>query len=176
VKLRILRAVGVLIAAIGGILIGYTCGMAAMYSQTMDRLGLLHGGSLATWDVDTLLDVEGVMRSVLPPPTAYTLATGGLLIVLIGVTVAFTATQTNYRPASNLFLLGALAVAAAVTLKLGPPVLGILLGIKKGGKINIAPYVAVPTAWLAWTVFISGIALLCLVIVGGFLFLRGKEK
>jgi len=171
-----LRAAGILIAAIGGMLIGYACGMAAMYNQTMDRLGLLHGGSLATWDVDTLLDVEGVMRSVLPPPTAYALATGGLLIVLIGVTVAFTATQTNYRRASNLFLLGGLAVAAAVTLTLGPTVLGVLLGIKKGGKINIAPYVSVPTAWLAWTVFIFGLALFCLVVAGGFLFLRGKEK
>jgi len=175
-KFRILRAAGALIAAIGGMLIGYTRGMTAMYNQTMNRLGLVNGGSLATWDVDTLLDVEGIMRSVLPPPTGYALATGGLLIVLIGVTVAFTATQTNYRRASNLFLLGALAVTTAVTLTLGPPVLGILLGIKKGGEINIAPYVSVPTAWLAWTVFISGIALFCLVVTGGFLFLRGKEK
>ena len=175
-KLRILRVAGVLIAAIGGMLVGYTCGMAAMYSQTMDRLGLLHGGSLATWDVDTLLDVEGVMRSVLSPTTAYTLAIGGLLIVLIGVTIVLTARETNYRQASNLFLLGTLVVAAAVTLTLGPPVLGVLLGIKKGGKINTAPYVSVPTAWLAWTVFAFGLAFLCLFVVGGFLFLRGKEK
>ena len=175
-KYRLLRVAGVLVAAIGGILIGYACGMAAMYNETMDRLGLIHGGSLATWDVDTLMDVERTMRSVLPPSAGYALATSGLFIILTGVAIVFIANQKGYRRHSNLFLLGALALAAAVSLTLGPSVLGILLGIKKGGEINIAPYVAVPTAWLAWTVFIFGVALFCLVVVGGFLFFREEEK
>jgi len=175
-EFRLLRIAGVLIAAIGGILIGYAVGMASMYNETMDRLGLIRGGSLATWDTDTLMDVEHIMRSILPPPACYATAIGGLFIILIGVAVAFTASQTNYRRASNLFLLGALAFAAAVTLTLGPSVLGILPGIKKGGEINLAPYVAVPTAWLAWTVFIFGLALFCLIVVGGFLFFREEEK
>jgi len=176
VKHRLLRVAGVLIAAIGGILIGYACGMAAMYNETMDRLGLLHGGSLATWDVDTLMDVEGIVRSILPPAKAYTITTGGLFIILTGVVVIFMANLTEYRRPSNLFLLGVLAFAAAITLTLGPPVLKILLRIKKGSEINLAPYVAVPTAWLAWTVFIFGAAFFCLVLLGGFLFLREEEK
>ena len=175
-RFRILRVAGVLIAAIGGVLIGYTCGMAAMYNETMGRLGLIEGGSLATWDVDTLMDVEGIMRFVLPPATAYAISVGGLFIILTGVVVVFMANQAEYRRPSNVFLLAALALAAGVTLTLGPSLLGVLLGIKRGSIITMIPGVYAPVASFAWAWFILGVAFFCLVGLGGFLFLRKEEK
>ncbi len=93
-----------------------------------------------------------------------------------GILVAFLADQPNYRQASYVFLLIAVALMAGVALLLGPSILAILFGIKRGGEIAIAPYIYVPTRWLAWSAFISGIAFCCIVVMGIFLLLRTKER
>ena len=78
--------------------------------------------------------------------------------------------------ASYLFLVTAVAVILGAALAVGPSVLNILLGIKRGGQVAIAPYLTVPTRWLAWTLCTVGVIVLCVFVTLTFFVLRKAEE
>lgn len=87
-EFKLLRVVEVLIAAIGGALVGFTYGMTDMYNKTMDGLGLIEGGTLGGLDMSTLYHVERLMSSTFPASKANVFGVAGLVIVLVSILIA----------------------------------------------------------------------------------------
>ena len=87
-EFKLLRIAGVLVAAIGGALIGFTYGMTAMYNETMDGLGLIEGGMPSYLDMETLYYVSRFMSEILAPAKEHTLVIAGLVIISIAILIA----------------------------------------------------------------------------------------
>jgi len=105
----------------------------------MAGVGLIEGGTPLNLDLDTVMQVSNLMIKYLSPARSYALAVAGLLIVSIGILVALLADQANYRQASYVFLLTALAFMAGAALLLGPSILTILFRNKEGRRDRHSP-------------------------------------
>ena len=86
-EFKLLRVAGVLVAAIGGGLIGFTYGMTAMYNETMDGLGLIEGGTPSYLDIETLYYVFRLMSEILTPAKEHTLVIAGLVTISIAILI-----------------------------------------------------------------------------------------
>jgi len=89
VDLKLLRIVEVLVAALGGAMLGFSYGMTVMYNKTMGGLGLIEGGTPSYLDVETLYHVERLMSNIFPASKFYIFGVAGLVIVSAGVLSAF---------------------------------------------------------------------------------------
>lgn len=83
-----LRIAEVLIAAIGGALIGFTYGMIDMYNKTMGGLGLIEGGTPSYLDIETLYHVSRLMTDPFPASKAHAFGIVGLVIISTGILIA----------------------------------------------------------------------------------------
>ena len=90
-KFKLLRIAGVLVAAIGGALLGFSFGMGYMHNRIMDGLGLLEGGTPTYLDMDTLYHVSRLMSEILTLAKGDTLVIAGLVIISIGILIALLA-------------------------------------------------------------------------------------
>jgi hypothetical protein len=89
VDLKLLRIVEVLVAALGGAMLGFSYGMTDMYNKTMGGLGLIEGGTPSYLDIETLYHVERLMANIFPASKFYIFGVAGLVIVSAGVLSAF---------------------------------------------------------------------------------------
>lgn len=96
---KLLRVAEVLVAALGGTLLGFSYGMTDMYNKTVGGLGLIEGGTPSHLDVETLYYVERLMSNIFPASKFYIFGATGLVIVSAGILSAFLMSvwrQRNY--------------------------------------------------------------------------------
>ena len=88
-EFKLLRVAEVLIAALGGALVGFTYGMIDMYSKTMGGLGLIEGGTPSYLDIETLYYVQRLMSNIFPVSKANLFGIAGLVIISVSILAAF---------------------------------------------------------------------------------------
>ena len=82
-KFKLLRITGILVAIIGGALIGFTYGRTDMYNKTMDGLGLIEGGIPGYLDIETLRHVSGLMTGIVSKINIFGIS--GLVCIFISI-------------------------------------------------------------------------------------------
>ena len=81
---RLLLVVAVFVVALGGVLVGFSFGVRAMYSITMDGLGLIEGGTPGHLDIETLYYVERLMSGISSKAADISRVTG-LVMISVGI-------------------------------------------------------------------------------------------